>query len=665
MGSLFTKWRQKRSAASAIQRSRTFTASSGREYRILERFQGGMGVVLTVRESSTGGIFAAKRIRQDLLSHAVVSERFLREAFVWITLGKHPNIVQAHLVEMHSDEPILIMEYIPRDRQQRRTLRDHLDASPLSIADTLRLGIHICDGLIHAHQNFPGVAHRDIKPENILVCSSTAKLTDFGLVSALDTYEPDVAPSAAKETLETNVCLTQKGIVGTIPYMAPEQVIGNRVGRWTDIYGMGAVIYECLTGRFLHPVRTSREYLRRIVESKPQSVGSIRTDLSSRLNSIIMRSLHREPGLRYNDVEELQFIRDAFDSERAKLTGRRIVPPSGASLDAWELDNVAISFERLGLSDRASTVFASATAARQALWDDCRSIVRTTIGGAPDEAVMQQAERQASELVHRFQLHGVKDTSVAHMEAGLHLVNNRDRTMACTILGCLASHDATSQIVHALCHLDHYMALAGMGKPKAEQIDSAAELVLFVMSLVEFDSATTLYQNASAEGQERIGTIVQNISPQILDALREGRRPQEMKLGQLRVLVHVHDVFAFLRFLTTKGLQAQEIDRWSGLITTSNWNLLCRGQKIGTMTIKMIDNISWHNRDVPKAPFDAGELTWCIALSPVVITVDPGATVPLELATSLKLYEDWLPEDSEAEKAYAYCQTGGAVDQRG
>lgn len=205
---------------------------------------------------------ALKTLQDRFLKTLTTATRFSREAQTWMTLGAHPHIVHAYKVEQIHGLPYIFMEYIGGRSPFGSNLRGWILHRAISTRFAIDLTLQICHGLLHAQRTLPGLVHRDLKPENILIThSKLAKITDFGLVAAISDDHDWLAllPDASQELFAPT--LTKLGpIVGTPPYMSPEQCIGDSIDHRSDIYSLGCVLYELLTGRWLFDSRSPREW---------------------------------------------------------------------------------------------------------------------------------------------------------------------------------------------------------------------------------------------------------------------------------------------------------------------------------------------------------------------------------------------------------------------
>lgn len=264
-------------------------------YQILRELgRGGMGVVHLAHDPLLERDVAIKVISPDLLSADAV-ERFKREARV-VAKMDHPAIVHIHDIGEHEGSLFFIMPFV-----HGTSLRTFLNEQSLSLGDVLDIGIQVAEGLEYSH--LQGVVHRDIKPENIMVARQDSgvrvRVTDFGLATA-----------------STENRLTRTGsVVGTMCYLSPEQLSTKIVDPRTDVYSLGVVLYECLTGKppFSGEVQS---VLYRIAHESPDPPRMLGAEIQEELENIIMRCLEKDPAKRPQSAKELA---DALIRHRSKL----------------------------------------------------------------------------------------------------------------------------------------------------------------------------------------------------------------------------------------------------------------------------------------------------------------------------------------------------------
>ncbi len=248
-------------------------------YRIEEKLgEGGMGVVYKAHDTALDRLVAIKALSPHLIGDEGL-RRLLREAQSAAKLT-HPNIVAIHDVLDYGDARLIVMEYVPG-----RTLRELM---PIPYTEAVEVASQVCLALDYAHAH--GIVHRDIKPENIIITDSgTAKVMDFGLARS-----------------EGRSRMTQTGmIVGTVAYMAPEQALSGTVDGRSDLYSLGAVLYEAITGKRPFEVDDPIAVISMHVNVPPVSPRFYRPEIPGVLESIILRLLAKDPTERYASADEL------------------------------------------------------------------------------------------------------------------------------------------------------------------------------------------------------------------------------------------------------------------------------------------------------------------------------------------------------------------------
>jgi len=253
------------------------------KYTILEEIgHGGMGVVYKAEDTMLKRLVALKFLPAELARHEEAKGRFSLEAQAAAALD-HPNICAIHEVGEADGQAYIAMAYI-----EGRTLRDRMALQPLEAGEAVRLAVQIAEGLDEAHQK--GVIHRDIKSANIMITEKgQAKIMDFGL-----------AKVAGGPVITTEV-----KTMGTVAYMSPEQARGEEVDHHTDIWSLGVVLYEMLTGRL--PFRGEREtsILYSIVHEEPKPLRQINAHIPIEIQKIINRALKKNKSERYASAAEM------------------------------------------------------------------------------------------------------------------------------------------------------------------------------------------------------------------------------------------------------------------------------------------------------------------------------------------------------------------------
>jgi TolB-like protein/Flp pilus assembly protein TadD/predicted Ser/Thr protein kinase len=249
-------------------------------YRITEKLgEGGMGVVYKAEDSRLERTVALKFPSPHILGDQNDRARFIHEAKAAASLN-HPNICTVHAIDEVDGDLFIAMEFVDGGN-----LRTRMRAGPLEVDDVLSIASQIAEGLEAAHRR--GIVHRDIKPANIIVTpNGLVKIMDFGL-----------AKLAGQPRL-TRVGAT----VGTVAYMSPEQARGEDVDHRTDIWSLGAVLYEMLTGQMPFRGEHEQTVIYSILNEEPEPVARLRPDVPAKLVSIVDRALASIPDSRYCDV---------------------------------------------------------------------------------------------------------------------------------------------------------------------------------------------------------------------------------------------------------------------------------------------------------------------------------------------------------------------------
>jgi eukaryotic-like serine/threonine-protein kinase len=264
-------------------------ARSLSHYRILERLdEGGQGVVYRAYDERLEREVAIKVLPAGALADEATRKRFRKEALSLSKLN-HPNI--ATVFDFDSDQGIdfLVMELVPG-----LTLSTRIAGRALAEREVARLGEQIAEGLAAAHK--AGILHRDIKPGNLrLTSEGRIKILDFGLAKLVP-----VADGTGTQTITTT-----EEVAGTIPYMSPEQLRGERVDERSDVYALGAVLYEMATGGRPFPQRTHGALIGAILNEAPPAAQDLAPTVSSELQRIILKCLEKDAEDRYQAAREL------------------------------------------------------------------------------------------------------------------------------------------------------------------------------------------------------------------------------------------------------------------------------------------------------------------------------------------------------------------------
>src|SRR5580693_2534893 len=273
-------------------------------YEILSNIgAGGMGEVYRAKDTRLDRIVAIKVLPSHIADSSELRERFEREARTIASLN-HPHICTLYDVGHQDGTDFLVMEYL-----EGETLAQRLVKGPLPLDQVLRYAIEIADALDKAHRK--GVTHRDLKPGNIMLTRSGTKLLDFGLAK----LKQEVAPANVQlsQLPTANDPLTAQGtIVGTLQYMAPEQLEGKEVDARTDIFAFSTVVYEMATGKRAFEGKSQASLIAAILEREPPAMSSLQPMTPPALDRVVKKCLAKEPDERWqaaSDVcDELKWI---------------------------------------------------------------------------------------------------------------------------------------------------------------------------------------------------------------------------------------------------------------------------------------------------------------------------------------------------------------------
>ena len=267
-------------------------------YEILSQLgEGGMGEVYRARDTRLGRVVALKVLASQLRSDVARRQRFEREARSISSLS-HPHICTLYDVGCQDSVDYLVMEYI-----EGETLAERLKKGPLGLEQVLKCSIELAGALDKAHRH--GVVHRDLKPGNVMLTKSGAKLLDFGLAKSGRAL---LASGAANSTTATvDRAITGEGtIAGTLQYMAPEQLEGKEADVRSDIFALGALIYEMSTGRRAFEGKSQASVIAAILEQDPPPISTLQPMAPAVFDRVIKKCLAKDSDDRWQTARDLR-----------------------------------------------------------------------------------------------------------------------------------------------------------------------------------------------------------------------------------------------------------------------------------------------------------------------------------------------------------------------
>src|SRR5450631_1174630 len=265
---------------------------------------GGMGEVYRARDTRLDRTVAIKILPAAFAADADRLDRFEHEARLLSTVN-HPNILAIHDVGAQDGVHYLVSEFL-----EGQTLREKMNAGPLSQRRVIEYALEMAKGLAAAHHK--GIVHRDLKPDNIFVTKDgRVKILDFGLAKQSFTAEMGSAENA---TMTGPTPTTPGTVMGTAGYMSPEQVRGQAVDYRSDLFSLGAILYEMISRKRAFKGDSSVETMNAILKEDPPELSESSLQVSPGLDRIVRHCLEKEPGMRFQSARDLAFDLESLSS---------------------------------------------------------------------------------------------------------------------------------------------------------------------------------------------------------------------------------------------------------------------------------------------------------------------------------------------------------------
>lgn len=302
----------------------------GGRYEVINKIgAGGMAIVYKAKDLLLNRVVTIKVLRDQFVSDDEFIRRFRREAQSAASLS-HPNIVSIYDVGKDGDMEYIVMEYI-EGHNLKEIIRDY---APLSTEQTLHLAGQLGEALRHAHEHH--IIHRDIKPQNILITEDgRAKVTDFGIARAV-----------------SSATVTHTGdIIGSVHYLSPEQAKGILSNEQSDIYSLGIIIYELLTGKVPYDGETPIAIALKHLQEQPLPPSKLNPKIEPELEAVIIKAISKSPDTRYVSVSEL--LND-LEKVRSGVKVDRVINQDFNNIDATQIHKSLVQEVNLATSSQGS-----------------------------------------------------------------------------------------------------------------------------------------------------------------------------------------------------------------------------------------------------------------------------------------------------------------------
>jgi hypothetical protein len=353
---------------------------------------GGMGEVYRARDTRLGRDVAIKVLPAEFASDAERLRRFEQEAHAVAALS-HPNILALYDVGTHEDAPYLVTELL-----EGESLRERLGGGAMPVRKAVETSVQIAQGLAAAHEK--GIIHRDLKPGNVFVTKDGhVKILDFGLAKLAP---PRTVEEKAKAT--TVMDATDVGIVlGTVGYMSPEQVLGKALDARSDLFSLGVLLYEMLSGTRPFQKDSAPETMAAILKEEPPDLAEIGKAIPPGLDRIVRHCLEKEPASRFQSARDISFDLESLSQATSTATaplralgGRRRLAFLAGGIAAMAMGGAGVFLweQRIGTSPQPSfkrITFRRGVADSACFTPDYKSVVYTAaFEGRPSELFVQR-----------------------------------------------------------------------------------------------------------------------------------------------------------------------------------------------------------------------------------------------------------------------------------
>ena len=467
-------------------------------YRIVEELgKGGIGIVYRAEDPRLGRNVAIKVLQEHALQDAHAHSRFRQEARSLSRL-LHPNIATLFDFDSHDGCDFIVLEYVPGE-----TLAAMLMRGALPESRARAIALEVADALQFAHDE--GIVHRDLKPGNIILTPrGRAKVLDFGLARLL-------REEADKETV-TREQSSSGMLEGTFLYMSPEQVSGGAVDARTDIYALGVVLYEMLTGIRPYAGMEIANVLYQIVHARPRPVRTVAPAVSSHLEGVVMRCLEKDPTLRFPTAAQ---VASALHEQKTY-----VADPVGRE-----------SFAAVRL-DRINPVFGSASAEQPSLPDFTRREEPTTPGRIRSIAVLP-LENRSGDAEQEFFVDGMTDALIVDLAqvAALRVIS---RTSSMRFKGVRRSLPEIARELHVDAIVEGSVLRSG-------------NRIRVTAQLIHATTDTTLWAKTYDGDLGDILSLQREVARAIVEGVRAQVTPEEEKRFQSRNPVNPTAHVAYLR----------------------------------------------------------------------------------------------------------------------